>query len=517
MSKSALDLLVEGRTKEIVAKPKDVTMTSEQLKRFADTIEVLVGFGYTLDTIPYDAYDRLKSDNDTTVGIIRNSLINATGKPGFKYDREYLDAIGEENDSEFENYISNFVEAEEEDEAMKDYEEISFNNQVEMQSYLEEQKETDVWQVMWTNEIDVLPLLGVHPFMYRNGGVAIKGRQDYDQSFIAKEVTDEDLETSMANSKLMAMVHVLGSRKIYPLRYTAFSHVCARAGLGGRSITDLRSRRRHDEIDSTKRAEMLNECLRLYKDRTNVLVRDGKITAMMSGDENDYKVLPAADLLKALTDKLEQEFPGYIMIDGKLSHEIVVATFDLGSDGLCNQIKGVLRGYGVEANDVKARLRFSTSDVGLSEARLAPVVEVDGVTLGMGNTYEIKHSGQASVEKFGELADKVLINYRDNIADIERLASIHVRNARKCLESLYENIGIKGYAKELDVVANRIEAEHVSGECTAFDLLYYLNEMVYLREEQQATEGKRVDLLKSLKDKEMITNHVLRTNFNMLI
>ena len=58
-----------------------------------------------------------------------------------------------------------------------------------------------------------------------------------------------------------------------------------------------------------------------------VLTRHEKVTAIHSGDEKDYSILPISELLGELIAHLDSKYPGYKFVEGSESHDMTIATF----------------------------------------------------------------------------------------------------------------------------------------------------------------------------------------------
>ena len=79
---------------------------------------------------------------------------------------------------------------------------------------------------------------------------------------------------------------------------TAWKGLLDRARVSGNSLT---------RIDSELLADLLTQCTQVYKNAVRFLIRDEMITAVVSGDETDYKVLPmqvlqSSDFMRILVD-----------------------------------------------------------------------------------------------------------------------------------------------------------------------------------------------------------------------
>ena len=106
--------------------------------------------------------------------------------------------------------------------------------------------------------------------------------------------------------------------ELYPVRMTAYKSLLDRAKIGGTALSKL---------SREVLAEVLNECLKLYSADALLLIRDEKISAVHSGDEVDYSVLPIDELLKVLQAKLDARFSGNEFESGYCDHSLVSASW----------------------------------------------------------------------------------------------------------------------------------------------------------------------------------------------
>lgn len=111
--------------------------------------------------------------------------------------------------------------------------------------------------------------------------------------------------------------------ELYPVRMTAYKSLLDRAKIGGTALSKL---------SREVLAEVLNECLKLYSADALLLIRDEKISAVHSGDEVDYSVLPIDELLKVLQAKLDARFSGNEFESGYCDHSLVSASWRMNNE-----------------------------------------------------------------------------------------------------------------------------------------------------------------------------------------
>ena len=163
-----------------------------------------------------------------------------------------------------------------------------------MRRYHEKESLESRWHRCRVNELHIEPLDKASP-LYGT------------PSAFAAGISAESVEDTAENLGLAMRVD--GS--YYPVRSTAYKSLLDRAKISGSALPKL-SRQRL--------ASVLNDCLELYSSETLLLIRDEKISAAHSGDSMDYSVLPIDELLKVLTKKLDDRFPGSMFQGGYRDH-----------------------------------------------------------------------------------------------------------------------------------------------------------------------------------------------------
>ena len=151
--------------------------------------------------------------------------------------------------------------------------------------------------------------------------------------------------------------------ELYPVRMTAYKSLLDRAKIGGTALPKL---------SREVLAEVLNECLKLYSADALLLIRDEKISAVHSGDEVDYSVLPIDELLRVLQAKLDARFSGNEFESGYCDHSLVSASWrmpDQKEDLLGTYAKVLAaQGKATMASKLMPGIRFMTSDTGVASA-----------------------------------------------------------------------------------------------------------------------------------------------------
>jgi len=387
---------------------------------------------------------------------------------------------------------------------MKDYETIQFSQESDCENFLKSQKNTDKWIGVFTKEIETTPLENNELLLFQKDGFKRNLKSGFIVSGFENDVTEEDITTSMTTTKTSIAFPYNNRICMYPLRYTAFTHMQERAGVGGRAINNLSSKSRVNEISPEMRCFIINECLSLHNDKTKILVRDGKVTALMSGDEKDYQVMPIIDLLDILKKSVSTYFSANRFVSGQVSHELSCIEYELDDDTIKNNIKTVLKNNNISFNNLKLMLRLTSSDVGLCAARLTPIIYVDNKVLPIGNALCVEHKGSGVMEAFSSICDRFLAMYKNNVENIKRLMNIKIKDPKDSLIRTVEKLGLKGFSTALRMCCERIEMEHQSS-CSAYDIYWYTMEMLYVQEDLNKNNGKEPSLFHSIKNQEVIS------------
>lgn len=388
---------------------------------------------------------------------------------------------------------------------MKDYETLSLSKN-EYKTYFEEQEKNDVWTTVRTRELFAVPLENNQLNLYLEGAFKVTLPNGYFVNGFAPSVTDDEIRTSMETVKTSVAVPMDSADKweLYPLRYTAFSHLQDRAGISGRSINGLKDRPRVKELSPEKRCSILNEGLILYNDQTNVLIRDGKVTSLLSGDENDYAIMPVIRLIKILENEMTS-FSQFELTSAQVSHELASLVYRLHDDGLEKQIIKTLAANGQLVQRVEVSIMLTTSDVGLCAARVTPIIKVDGVILPIGSAKSVEHKGGSkAMSLFCDIAHVVLANYRKNMDNLNQLLNVEIQNPISCLDNVVKAIGLVGYGAALKDIRERIISEHTD-TCSGYDIYWYLLNALIEQEEINKQKGKPTSLYTSMKAQDIVS------------
>lgn len=388
---------------------------------------------------------------------------------------------------------------------MKDFEVKNMKDPQVMHEFFSNQEKNDRWLNVYTKELYTTPLENNELALYTPGSFAVQMPNGVDISGFADDVSSEEIQSSMTTTKTAVVLPVADKFQMYPLRYTAWTHLQKRAGLEGRSINNVKERARAKELAPSKRCEMFNETLCLYSDMTKALIRDGKITALMSGDEADYAVMPVSRLISILESELAYQYENFKFSYANTNHEITQIVYSLHDQQLEKNIIGTLSSQGqlIQDDAVEVEVQLTTSDVGNCAARLTPIIRVDGKALPIGRPDAVEHKGGSkAMTAFIDMTHTFLGKYRENVDLLKKLMEVHITYPSSCLQNVVNKINLVGYGRFLKRAKEKLDQEVTN--CTAYDIYWYLNNMLFESEEYAKAENKTVNLFSSIKDQEVI-------------
>ncbi len=343
---------------------------------------------------------------------------------------------------------------------MKDREQIVFEEQEQMLDFFEKQKESDRWILVFTNEIEPVELDNAPLF---TDAVIKEHAIDVDRSAV---------EECMEDMQLMLKFPWDDKLRTVPIRYTALKSLCDRAGISGMSIMTYDDKPYHSPLSPKERAETLKMFLGHFTSKALILVRDDKVSAVMSGDERDYTVMPVADLLRILLEEMQEKFSSSEFAGCNTSHEMTQATFYMNDalmeEELVNSVNS--SGTQVDVDGAKFVLRMVTSDIGRNSATLVPELICGNTRMRIGEPLKLRHKG-CHVEDFREQCRMIYSMFEDSSALMKKLAGVTVTNPQKVLDDIATRADLPIRSTKR---AQELMSEECGGTCTGFEIYYYI-------------------------------------------
>lgn len=312
---------------------------------------------------------------------------------------------------------------------LRDYEEKMLETREDLQEYLDHIKATDKWVSPTVNECQ---LLGIDATT--NVAEVLKVNNI--------SISNEQVKATIENENHFSLyVNSLFGNLVYPVRYTAFTDIEKRAGLEGRAIENSAEKPDIQVLPVRIKAFWLSQCFTLNAEPCKILIRDDKISSMKS---KKYQPFMQWDVITHTESRLSDLFPEYEYHNGRVSHEGLVAEYQLNAkmmeDGFANLLSQF--GFTVDANDIKTKLLVSTSDIGSSCVAASPIIEVEGVPMRLGKRIELRHDAGNTLEMWEEGLTNVAASLQEAEDRVEELGNTIVSNAQSVFETMAEELKI---------------------------------------------------------------------------
>ena len=278
---------------------------------------------------------------------------------------------------------------------------------------------------------------------------------------------------------------------LYPIRTTAYKSLLDRAKISGTVLPKL-SRKVLSDV--------LNECLKIYPSDALVLIRDEKVSAVHSGDETDYSVLPINELLVVLQNKLNLRFPGNEFDGGYSDHAITSASWKMPL-----QKKDLLGAYTKHLNSIGKSyisknlvpgIRFVTSDTGVASAKVSALLMGGQYPIHIGSCIAVDHRHQSKVSDFDTALDQLFAQFGDSIAKLQKLTEITLSYPVNAMTRICKKLSMPKKAA-LEAI-QMFEMSYGGGPATAHDVFMEMQEIMFLLKSENTPESKLLSIEENL-------------------
>lgn len=344
--------------------------------------------------------------------------------------------------------------------------EATFDNYPSMLSYHQALSMASSWRRCKVKELHVEPLDSASP-LYGHPAAFAAG-------------TSEDaIKDTAANLGLALNV----DGNIYPVRSTAYKTLTERAKINGTALPKL-SRK--------DLANVLNACLSVHNSDALLLIRNEKVSAVHSGDETDYSVLPMDELLVTLEKKLGERFPGFVFESGYTDH-----AYTCGSWILPDQKEGILGAYAkalaahgqaAMANRLVPGIRFMTSDTGVASAKVSALLIGAQQPIHIGDCIGVDHRNQRKIADFDTEMDKLFAKFCDSVAKLQSLLEIPLEYPVNAMTRVCKKLSLPK-KEALEAIA-MYEMAYGGGPATAHDVFMAMQEIPYMMKTCHTPEAK---------------------------
>lgn len=295
----------------------------------------------------------------------------------------------------------------------------------ELMDYLQFRSENDEWVECFINELAAvgipdeplfIPSLCTDVKIVRHGFTTQIGDIDYN---------DVNNEECIKDTGLFLVFPWKDKLRAFPTRRIAYATICKRAEDDCGTMYRFDMKPNKGVLPIKEKAERLCRDFTLYSNNCKILLRDEKVSAVLS---KEYAILPADELIDALESQLATDHPDFLFDSGTVSHEFLIAEYLLNDREMEESFRLKLNDAGADIGELRAGVRFSTSDVGLSRVYATLFYDADGVRTTLAGRVELEHKGQASIEHFRDDIAKLGMLFRECEDRIEELGNLDIKD-----------------------------------------------------------------------------------------
>ena len=297
---------------------------------------------------------------------------------------------------------------------------------------------------------------------------------------------DEDITTdTIVNTGLL----LIDKNEYYPVRGCAIKSILDRAGIQGNGLRRL---------EKNVYARILNDLLKVANGEALIRFSEGKVSAVLSGDCNDYAVLDVEQIFLHSVDYLTANFKGCQYLGGFYEHNMVSALWELsGEDELLKAYKEELRLHGKSVDEMKPMVRITTSDTGNGGANIFPMLVSgkENTTINLGEPLRLEHRNGNDITEFDQQLKQLYGKYQLATGNLITLLKIDIMNPINCMRGVMDKLKIpKKYQAE---AVELFKAQQGEDPCTAHDIYYGISEILYMLA-CDGEEGSRITRMEEI-------------------
>lgn len=346
---------------------------------------------------------------------------------------------------------------------------LRFGEEVQLHDFLAGVEEREWWNRYPSKKLEILTVSGNEELVSD-----IQGEND------AAVLMD-----TLKHTQLMIRSH----DGVYLLGNTAIPTLCRRARISGSALSD---------VEKPVLADILNECLKVSKGKALLHFYEGKVRAVVSGDERDYSILHMQDVFMAASAYINGDFDKVAFQGGYTDHTITSAIWTVADEKMLNAYRDLLKQYGrIADGSLSTEIRITTSDVAASGVNVTYNIHEGNQSIVLGKGLKTIHRGQSKVapSRLAEVEDNIqsiFQYYKESLLGVKRLFDIQIRNPSNTMKGIMESVGI---SKKL--VAETVEKfRNESGDqpCTAYDVYCGICQVLLFAKERNSGERVLLDL-----------------------
>ncbi len=345
---------------------------------------------------------------------------------------------------------------------------LRFGDEVELHEFLAGVEEREWWKRYPSRKLEVL---------------TVSGNEE-----LVDDINGENAAVLMDTLKHTQLM-VRTDEGTYLLGNTAIPTLCRRARISGSALSD---------VTKSILAQILNECLKVSKGKALLHFYEGKVRAVVSGDERDYTILHMQDVFMAASAYINGDFDKVSFQGGYTDHTITSAAWSVSDGRMLDAYRDLLKQYGRLADSsLSTEIRITTSDVAASGVNIAYSIHEGNKSLVLGKGLKTIHRGRSKVaaSRLAEVEENIqsiFQYYKESLLGVKRLFDIQIKYPANTMKGIMESVGIS--KKLVAETVEKFRLESGDQPCTAYDVYCGICQVLLFARQKNATDRMLIDL-----------------------
>lgn len=356
----------------------------------------------------------------------------------------------------------------------------------DLKEYLTFREKHDEWVQPFINELAAIGIPN-HPLFFQTNCTNLSVQKN-GYRLDVKDIDYEDPEnlSCIEDTGLFLVFPYKDSMAVYPTRRIAYPSICKRGDDDSMVMARFDPKANKQVLPINEKADRLTRDFQLFSDNCKILLRDGKVSAVLS---KEYVILPADKMISILENQLKQDHPDFTFNRGQVSHEYLMVEYLMNDEEMEQSFRLKLNDGGADISELKAGIRFSTSDIGASKVYASVFYDADGVRTTCNSGIALEHKGEASPQSYAESCKQLGMVFKESEELIEKLGNMNISDVAGVVQEIRENYSIfpKG-------ISEKVEAElriQYPGGGTAIDVYLALNDIIQRYSEENKISPTR--------------------------
>ena len=204
-------------------------------------------------------------------------------------------------------------------------------------------------------------------------------------------------------------------------------------------------------------------------------------------DEKDYAIISMPDMYMVTSAYIHGDYEKATFLNGYADHYSVTASWQLEDTKLTDVYKELMQNYGRKTDkDIKAVVRITTSDVGVSGANIFYSLQEPTRNVILGNALKVTHKNCKGMEDFTENIESIFDYYREVLKGVMRLCDIWIEHPANAMAGIMKQAGFG--KKLLAETVEQFKATTGDEPCSAYEIYCGICESITIARQEKTNE-----------------------------